>query len=59
MDNESLNSLIAGVGAICEMAALIRDNLMRNGFTREEAVMISSRFLETTFKQAANDAKGE
>lgn len=59
MDNDKLNELITGVGVICEMAAILRDNLIRNGFTREEAVMISSKFIETTFQQAADNAKGE
>lgn len=37
-----LGKLIESIGSIAEMAAIIRDALIKNGFTRSEAVGISS-----------------
>lgn len=44
MDNQ-LKKLIEGIGSIAEMAAIIRDALIKNGFTRSEAVDIASNFI--------------
>lgn len=41
MDNQ-LKKLIEGIGSMAEMAAIIRDALIKNGFTRSEAVGIAS-----------------
>ena len=35
-------------GALCEMASLLRDNLIRNGFTRDEAVNIAGSYVVAT-----------
>lgn len=43
--NNSLKDLIMATGALCEMAGLLRDNLIRNGFTREEAVNIAGSYV--------------
>jgi hypothetical protein len=49
MDNKALdvNQLITAVGAVSEMAALMRDHLMANGFTRKEAVSIAGQYVCT------------
>ena len=43
--NNQLGKLIEGIGSMAEMAAIIRDALIKNGFTRSEAVAISSNFI--------------
>lgn len=47
-----IKDLIMGMGALGEMAALMRDSLIKNGFTREEACMMVSNYInELTIKQ--------
>ena len=50
MDKDTLKQLINGLGAICEMAGIIRDNLMKNGFTRKEACEMASEVILEMFK---------
>ncbi len=40
-----LEDTMTGIGAACEIVGFLRDNLIRNGFTREEAVMMSTEAL--------------
>lgn len=40
-----VEDMIAGLGGLAEMAAVYRDHLIRNGFTREEAVVMSSNLV--------------
>lgn len=49
MDNKSINvnQLITAIGAVSELAALMRDHLMVNGFTRQEAVNIAGQYVCT------------
>lgn len=49
MDDKALNvnQLITAVGAISELAGLMRDHLMANGFTRKEAVNIAGQYVCT------------
>lgn len=49
MDDKALNvnQLITAIGAVSEMAALMRDHLMANGFTRKEAVSITGQYVCT------------
>jgi hypothetical protein len=49
MDNKALdvNQLITAIGAVSELAALMRDHLMANGFTRKEAVNIAGQYVCT------------
>lgn len=35
---EKINQLITGIGAMAEFIGIMRNSLMANGFTREEAV---------------------
>lgn len=47
-----INDLIMGMGALAEMAALMRDSLIKNGFTRKEACSIVSNYInELTIRQ--------
>lgn len=45
MDNFNLKDFIQGIGAICETAGLLRTGFLNNGFTREEAVKMTSEFI--------------
>lgn len=48
MDNsKQIAELLNALGSLAEMAGFLLDNLMQNGFTREEAVMLSGQFLCT------------
>lgn len=49
-DNNPVNGLIASIGAMCEMAGVMRENLIKNGFSREEALNLVNNFLIETFK---------
>ena len=59
MDNKTnlIKELINGIGAICEIAGLMRDNLIRNGFTRKEACDIVGRYMSDIFINAGNNEK--
>lgn len=59
MDNKTnpIKELINGIGAICEIAGLMRDNLIRNGFTRKEACDIIGRCMSDIFRNAGNNEK--
>lgn len=41
MDNNALNSLVNGIGALGEMAGMLVESLTKNGFTRSEAVSMA------------------
>ena len=49
MDNQ-LGKLIEGIGSMAEMAAIIRDALIKNGFTRSEAVGIASNCITSMLR---------
>ena len=51
MDNQ-LKKLIEGIGSMAEMAAIIRDALIKNGFTRSEAVGIASNCITSMLRNA-------
>ena len=57
MDNQ-LKKLIEGVGSMAEMAAIIRDALIKNGFTRSEAVDIASSFITSIIRNAGGNNNG-
>lgn len=42
-----MNELLTAVGALAEMCGLMRDELMRNGFSRREAVAMTTEYLKT------------
>lgn len=49
MDKFNVNDLINGIGAIAEMGAILRDALMKNGFTRQEAIVIVTESIAAAF----------
>ena len=51
MDNQ-LGKLIEGIGSMAELAAIIRDALIKNGFTRSEAVGIASNCITSMLRNA-------
>lgn len=55
MNNDMVNDLVTGIGAICEMAGLLRENLIKNGFTRAEACEIVQSFIQETFKKSKEE----
>ena len=52
MDNQ-LENFIETIGSMAEMAAIIREALIKNGFTRSEAVDIASDFIISIMRTAA------
>lgn len=45
-----MNDLLNAVGALAEMCALMRDELMKNGFTRKEAISMATEYLKNITK---------
>ena len=45
MEDNKLRDFLIGIGSMCEFAGLMRDNLIKNGFTREEACKMTTDFL--------------
>lgn len=57
MDNQ-LENFIEAIGSMAEMAAIIREALIKNGFTRSEAVDIASNFIISTMRNAGGNNNG-
>lgn len=57
MDNH-LKNFIETIGSMAEMAAIIREALMKNGFTRSEAVDIASNFIISMMCNAGGNNNG-
>lgn len=51
-----MNDFVIAVGALAEMCGLMRVELMKNGFTRQEAVAMTTEYLKTV---TAPDKKKE
>ena len=49
-----ISKLIEGIGAIAELAGVFFKELLRNGFTREEAVSMVRDFISTTMISGLN-----
>lgn len=45
-----LKELITAVGVLAEMVRLLRDELLKNGFTRSEAIQMTQAVLVEQFK---------
>lgn len=43
--NENFKNLVDAIGSLAEIAILMRDNLIRVGFTREEAGKMTTDFI--------------
>lgn len=41
----NVNEIVTAVGAAAEIAGLMREHLMTNGFTRKEAVTIAGQYI--------------
>lgn len=52
---DHLEKLIEGIGSMAEMAAIIRDALIKNGFTRSEAVGIASNCITSMLRNAGGN----
>ena len=52
--NEQLKLLLDSIGGLAEMSGLMRDEMMRNGFTRREAVSLVQTFIKTIFQPKEN-----
>lgn len=55
MDN-ALANFIGSIGAMAEMSAVFRDQLMKNGFDREEAMYLTG-ILISSITQSAGGSK--
>lgn len=54
MNNKEVNDFIESMGAIMEMAGLMRDQLIAQGFTRQESVQIVGDFLGKLLTSSMN-----
>lgn len=52
-----LSSFINSIGAIAEMSGVMLKELLRNGFTREEAVTIISDFLTAMISREQSNSE--
>ena len=43
--NNELKTFIQAVGALAEVMRLFRDSLIKNGFTRREAIQLTETFM--------------
>ncbi len=43
--NEDVEKVFTALGALCEIAGFLRDHLMDNGFTREEACSMALEYI--------------
>ena len=57
MDNQ-LENFIETIGSMAEMAAIIREALIKNGFTRSEAVGIAGNFITSVMRNAGGNNNG-
>ena len=49
--DDNLQEYIKAVGALAEMMRLYREKLMKNGFTRREAIQIAQNIILEQMKQ--------
>lgn len=54
-----MEELINSVGALCEMAKLLRDNLISNGFSYDESFGIVKEFLLSILTQHKRSTEEE
>lgn len=57
--NKDLKEFMAGIGGICEVAGIFRDELIRCGFTREEAIHMVSSYTSKLLLPPANRSEGD
>lgn len=56
--DDQLSNFIETIGSMAEMAAIIREALIKNGFTRSEAVGITSNFITSMMRNAGGNNNG-
>lgn len=49
---DDMNQFIEATGVLCEISSVMRDMLIKNGYTRDEAVDISGKYLIYSFMKA-------
>jgi hypothetical protein len=57
--NEGLKKLINAVGVLAEMMRLLREELLKNGFTRAEAIYLVGEFMKNQIKFNNNNNQEE
>ena len=55
MNKNDVAKLINGIGAIAEVSGLFLNELMKNGFTREEAMVLVGEMIKVTFSSAGGN----
>lgn len=50
---QQIEELINAVGAMCEMAGLMREELLRKGFTRKEVFLVCKEFIMRTLASSS------
>lgn len=56
--DDQLSNFIETIGSMAEMAAIIREALIKNGFTRSEAVGIANNFITSMMRNAGGNNNG-
>ena len=54
--NEELKNLINAVGVLAEMMRLFREELLKNGFTRNETLYLVSEYMRAHLKPNNNNS---
>ncbi len=56
--DKQLDQLIENIGSMAEIAAIIREALLKNGFTRSEAVGIASNCITSMMHNPGGNNNG-
>ena len=43
--HDNVKDIVTAIGAVCEMAGVMRRHLLRNGFNKKEATLIVGAFI--------------
>lgn len=52
--NDELKNFVTGIGALAEALRLFRDELLKNGFSRDETIFLTKAFLQETLSAQKN-----
>lgn len=55
MNKNDVTKLINGIGAIAEVSGLFLNELMKNGFTREESMVLVVEMIRVTFSSTCGN----
>lgn len=55
MNKDEVTKLINGIGAIAEVSGLFLNELMKNGFTREESMILVGELIKVSFNSAGGN----